>query len=1067
MAINIKAIPFKESLWTHQLEALKEINRYVRKRDKDWSESCMIALPTGVGKTGVIATFSHFSSFSKILVLSPRSNITNQNFENIDGLFFKKLGYEEELIKNVVNKIPSRTDFCDKIVVSTIQKISDMHTRSAKGKNPPVGECTFEFLALNVDLLIIDEGHWEPADTWKNFLRKFNCPKVLFTATPIRNDYSKFNVKKGGYFYTKSLVEFQKEKYLKQVKFVELSSQDSLDDFTLELAHLRDKYPQSVNNKMLVRCENSAEIEFLVRALGLRFPRENVIGVHVNFPSWTEEDNCFFTNKTPIKEREKEKYDIWVHQYKMVEGFDEPKFGYLVIFSPFSNARQLVQQVGRVLRNPSRSQGEVGYVFSPSFGHQETLWDNYIEYDQKTIKEKNSVLNTMDFDYSQKLFKDTDLVYLDKSFRKKFKAKEEEFHVDERFLLPLSCNIKSRLCDEEKIQEIYEQVKDDFLSSAIEVLFNEQYDDGSFVVFYLEIKNSPYIKFEQVVETVTQVVYFRELENYFLFYSSSPSFSSFFDELGLSGSISEIKFQKLISIDPNSRVSNVYLKNSAVSSTQYSSKKLWASDVSKVPPSFDDSFHTLSNVWGFSHGPRTTPSKTSLVEILNNGGNETARRYIGHKKGRITQDSKIRYNIREYNEWSDKIVQILDSNTSSHSLFNRFAAEVEPPEVIDPYMISFDFDLFAEYISDKIVKVDSSLVMELHQIISIANICLELNNNEFKIESENLSRSFLLKVEWDDRAKRFIVSSNEDDQDSFDKYFVYDAQGKKIRSLLDLINSKQAFKLFLNGNDALMFVDKKFIKPNFNLPSHVNQSNDPVLSVLKPVPAFSSVVDEKGHSVRPQDWSSLTNNWPTQCLFGVLSNRGNGITELDDIFNNIETLICDDMDTEAADFIAVTDKRISLIHGKSVKNVNQTACRSKCGASNIHEVISQAVKNLKVINLFDPQTPKYVDRWGTVDWLGSGNGSHARINRRVLPTSGPRGINIWNKRLLPKIKNPNVDRYAVCMITHGFNKDYFRRILDDPSHGRHTEAVHSYFLILNLISAAQQLGVKVELYCNP
>jgi superfamily II DNA or RNA helicase len=40
----------------------------------------------------------------------------------------------------------------------------------------------------------------------------------------------------------------------------------------------------------------------------------------------------------------------WLHQTKLLEGVDDPSFVAVAIYDVFGNARQLVQQIGRVLR---------------------------------------------------------------------------------------------------------------------------------------------------------------------------------------------------------------------------------------------------------------------------------------------------------------------------------------------------------------------------------------------------------------------------------------------------------------------------------------------------------------------------------------------------------------------------------------------------------------------------------------------------------------------------------------------------------------------------------------------
>ena len=44
------------------------------------------------------------------------------------------------------------------------------------------------------DLVIVDEGHYEPAVSWSRGVREFNLPTVLLSATPYRNDYKSFRV---------------------------------------------------------------------------------------------------------------------------------------------------------------------------------------------------------------------------------------------------------------------------------------------------------------------------------------------------------------------------------------------------------------------------------------------------------------------------------------------------------------------------------------------------------------------------------------------------------------------------------------------------------------------------------------------------------------------------------------------------------------------------------------------------------------------------------------------------------------------------------------------------------
>src|SRR5262249_3470167 len=100
--------------------------------------------------------------------------------------------------------------------------------------------------------------------------------------------------------------------------------------------------------RIIVRCGDSADIKAVARALEAR--GESVIGVHERFKST---DGAIFRREVPDPQAEPATF--WVHQNKLLEGLDDPAFRLVAIFGAFSNARNVVQQIGRVIRNPKRT----------------------------------------------------------------------------------------------------------------------------------------------------------------------------------------------------------------------------------------------------------------------------------------------------------------------------------------------------------------------------------------------------------------------------------------------------------------------------------------------------------------------------------------------------------------------------------------------------------------------------------------------------------------------------------------------------------------------------------------
>ena len=72
-------------------------------------------------------------------------------------------------------------------------------------------------------MIIVDEGHREPAPKWAESVRELKKPTVLFTATPCRNDHKMFNVDPD-YVYTYSHHKAVNERYIREVKFYEKDS---------------------------------------------------------------------------------------------------------------------------------------------------------------------------------------------------------------------------------------------------------------------------------------------------------------------------------------------------------------------------------------------------------------------------------------------------------------------------------------------------------------------------------------------------------------------------------------------------------------------------------------------------------------------------------------------------------------------------------------------------------------------------------------------------------------------------------------------------------------------------
>jgi len=119
------------TLWEHQCEAIAMVCHYITEfRAKRTKGSALVHLPTGTGKSGIIAVLARaLPKVKGVLVLTPRIALRDQLANDIRGRFFQRLfpPYDPAgLPKAVVclNGEPTtqeRADPENKVYVSTIQ----------------------------------------------------------------------------------------------------------------------------------------------------------------------------------------------------------------------------------------------------------------------------------------------------------------------------------------------------------------------------------------------------------------------------------------------------------------------------------------------------------------------------------------------------------------------------------------------------------------------------------------------------------------------------------------------------------------------------------------------------------------------------------------------------------------------------------------------------------------------------------------------------------------------------------------------------------------------------------
>jgi superfamily II DNA or RNA helicase len=179
-------VPTGVPLWPHQRKAVDFAVDHLN----SIASACLIRMPTGTGKTGLIACLALLSAPGRTLVLTPWANLRRQMVDALQRDFWASLGIEPppgrvaELLPNKANSLLAKGEA--KVLVSTLSALNDLRRDYPRD---------YEQLSNHIDLVMVDEGHYEPAVEWGQSVKLLGARTVLLTATPYRNDLKLFRIR--------------------------------------------------------------------------------------------------------------------------------------------------------------------------------------------------------------------------------------------------------------------------------------------------------------------------------------------------------------------------------------------------------------------------------------------------------------------------------------------------------------------------------------------------------------------------------------------------------------------------------------------------------------------------------------------------------------------------------------------------------------------------------------------------------------------------------------------------------------------------------------------------------
>lgn len=1036
----------KLTLYPFQREAVKKMRGYLTAYlQKDTRGSGLVYMPTGTGKTAVIAALAQcIPEIKSTLILVPRTVLRNQIIRELKGPIFVKLNLHlppGKKLKSVYRLDEKRQaiDWLEElpekvVIVSTIQKLQTMQKNQRN---------FYHKLIDRVGLIIFDEGHYEPSLHWSDTVRRIRKPRMIFTATPFRNDLKNFDIDPD-HAYVYSFHKAIAQHYIRNVEITDITpntppSPSEFVDLVIKFYRLyTDQNVLHKDARIIIRCDDASQIGHIADAL----IQKNIkcIAVHETFQDNTKNGVKWKHVPNP---RETDAL-VWIHQFKLIEGIDDWRFQLLAFYGVgFVSARPLIQQIGRIIRNPERKVHSRAYVLDTSGGILKQQWSGYLEHD--VFIERNGV-QALD---TKQRFKDAlehaqlPIYYLDGEFCTPFSFKA--FKVETDIKLPHKVNIYYKKPDF-NMNKLVNAITEQFQIEDRIIAPPEKTDDRGLIVS-IRFTDSPFLNKQYFPDMKLCLTMIRLAGDYICFFDSENLSPGFFR--GFGRRVEPHNMRKLLSVSKPCEVRQVSLINSRTNPDTVQRRSLLTySSMERTPLVFNDPNYVCTSAHAYIG--RNVKEKNMGI-----------RRYIGFSKARLSDGSWTTFHpFPEYELWLEKIVDILKSKTAPPPIdgLTRYAAITRPPKETDADAMTVVLNTYAVrglYNTSGIMPVPGQPV-DIYQ----TDDDISVKGKKFAVRANGqLSK---IQIDYDTEFENYKLSSTKFDS-------LYHPIDPSTGGIINYLNDEQAFRV-VPKDHCVIYAAGAFHDPKIGLGIEYADKHKAILSTIKDFSVFDSIISEKGRK------GTLPGGlgWEKNSLFSLIDRIGgdrlSGVSlskeeeQLSQYFQDVDLLVCDDMGTELADFIMIQSMpgdrlNVVFIHCKALAPDQGT----KLSATKLADVCSQAIKNLGELDNFSDSLVTRAQRWSDT-WDGGKLGIVSnRIRRGHYDGQGA-----WDY-LRETIENPNTRRETWLFLGNLLSKSELEIRLGTSSTRpptRPLETLQALYELYSTLCTIRSRDSGLYIFCN-
>lgn len=928
-------------LWEHQQAAIATVVAYLCgektiPEHPEHQEAALLKLPTGTGKSGIIAVISRcLPRVRRVLVLTPRTALTEQLMSDICYRFWKYLGYEvndtDPFVANaetmgkelegafVEHLLPINVDMIlrslrdggtDRVIlVGTHQALGDIRKRAFNPAADDSANCQtlLDHIGENFDLVIVDEGHYEPAIAWSRGVRDFNLATVLLSATPYRNDYKSFRVR-GRYLFNLPYQQAVDDRIIRSAEVI-VPEVDPVDGHEPAIAQFVDilhrELPARLTRsarwfrddeqpKVMVRGDDLETLYLLQSEVDRVFDTQSVL-IHDRAKS-TPDNPLRFTSVSAAR-RAQPTATFWIHQNKLMEGIDDPTFVAVGIFDLMSNARQLVQQIGRTTRyarGGHRERQTAWILGSPANAFRiRDAWERYKRYEDYAARNTGYMVSNEVTLPDRLLEYMAEYQYIDGEFRGRFEFERPLAASDVQ--LPRTATILRTVEPLPSIHNLGILIEDAIADrDRFKIVPIADLPENTIGFSYYAWRNSPYL-----VDR-----FFSEWTLGIFVAVQQDEFVCMHDTEGLVVDVANLKLRRA----SRAVLEKAFPEQDGEDTSRVSRMSFSSLDMSQHAirgmalrtRSFADVFTDLLD--------------PSLVPATAAGFVNGNARYVGFARARLRDASESHVPISDYIAWTSEIIAELRApNRARSHIFGRYAVVVEDVNAADAQPVSILLDPSLDEIRDDDQGVTAFV---LHEDVDYFDLCSDVDpdNGAFIITIGD--EEVPCAVEYIPATGKYHLSS-----DRLNQKFPPAERGERRQrqTLTQRLNQRQAFRI-LTRRTGVVYSEGSFYEPRMRW--CLEDGSKPVLDYVYESLALEPVDSEKGEEYFPVD----RRDWYRKSVFGLFSatcdgQLGANDIEEDDLTRAIDSIpiwLCDDDNREVADFIGLdlTTKRIVFVHAK-------------------------------------------------------------------------------------------------------------------------------------------------------